>query len=213
MEPWLWLNVAVYCEPKGALRVGRLSKAIRAEFEASSVGSGLLAKYWYMLHHEVVWGRQNTDKKKLLLAFALSRSDAKKDWRSMYKDEHAAELRRTCRGMGCDESVAKEAIHRTSQAKRLNEFLPSLAVNESATPASTEFQKDAFEQLCDDGGAAQLSGERAEKTASWKAGQRRAYKSMKNAKVNGKHERGQEKIWVQFEALARDAWDADHEYR
>ncbi|ORC89284.1 uncharacterized protein TM35_000132880 [Trypanosoma theileri] len=118
LRDWLfaWELIAAFSPPRTVCILHTLCRDVRSTLQHSSTGTRLLQRYWNAQYHRLVWGDEvkvgdeQKNKARRTLEFTLSRSEGKRDWMKMYREEYPSWCARTFLGVGTrnnDVNVAK----------------------------------------------------------------------------------------------------------
>ena len=98
LTPDVWLNVALYSNPRAVFNVEQLNKSTRSAFKEAGSGNTALQRSWYHRYQLIVWDKEHLPKSISSLAPGqlptLNRQEKQKDWRFTFKQEYMLELSR-----------------------------------------------------------------------------------------------------------------------
>jgi hypothetical protein len=210
----LWEYILPFCSPRGVCNVEQLSRAMRSRVLHLQRNNGALQRYWNAQWYTVVWFDTGDATNQLeaynrrQMRVSLSRSDAKKNWKEMFKEAYESRMRSVLMGHGCNNrGLARPVVEAERQSKALTprSFMEAPSEEDHARMLVSQRPDAAFVQQCLDGGVAVEHFLRhGGGTASSKGVQDREqrsrddYRALHNKKSKDKCRRGRSQIWEQW---------------
>lgn len=221
----VWVLVAQYSSPRSVCNLEQLNKPIHAALKRAAKGSLPLARYWHAQCYRLRWDADDAHgtalscssstrdaaeaAKRRFLQYALTKQEARKDWKAEYQEEYMAFLRRNVRGIN---AVYQCGIRREptviANPNIPSELRASTSANQRVAPDVDEvlLRRDKlgdgdFARLCLDGGVS-IDHFRSNPGASCDGTPNRQQygKDSKLGKRKGKHARGKEALWTAWVA-------------
>ncbi|RNF07621.1 uncharacterized protein Tco025E_07404 [Trypanosoma conorhini] len=119
---FMWEIVASFSDPRMVCVLERLCRDVHEALTLSSTGTHLLQRYWNAQYHKLLWEESRVDPARRTLDFALTRSEGRRSWKKMYREEYPLYVARTFQGKGANNN-ALNAAKVLFKVESMNEFL------------------------------------------------------------------------------------------
>ncbi|RNF09691.1 hypothetical protein TraAM80_02046 [Trypanosoma rangeli] len=106
---FMWDIVASFSAPQTVCVLERLCRDVHETLAFSSTGTRLLQRYWNAQYHKLIWEESHIDPTRLTLDFALTRSEGRRSWKKMYREEYPLYVARTLLGKGANNNALNMA--------------------------------------------------------------------------------------------------------
>ncbi|ESL07472.1 hypothetical protein TRSC58_04838 [Trypanosoma rangeli SC58] len=106
---FMWEIVASFSDPQTVCVLERLCRDVHETLTLSSTGTRLLQRYWNAQYHKLLWEESRIDPARLTLDFVLTRSEGRRSWKKMYREEYPLYVARTFQGKGANNNALNMA--------------------------------------------------------------------------------------------------------